>query len=63
MLGSGIVTKKEATKILGVRNREFNNRMENDPNFPKASDRNRKKRWLRDDILIYKVIMLRHGYK
>jgi hypothetical protein len=60
---SGIVTKKEAAKILGVRGREFNNRMEHDPNFPKASDGNRKRRWLCDDILVYKVIMRQHGYK
>lgn len=59
----GLITKKEAAKILGVRGREFNNRMENDPNFPKASDGNRKRRWLSDDILIYKVIMRQHGYK
>lgn len=63
MRPSGIVTKKEAVKLLRMDGREFNNRMANDPNFPKASDGNRKRRWLCDDIIIYKAIMRQFGYK
>lgn len=60
---SGIVTKQEAAKILGMKGREFDKRMEHDPNFPRASDGSRGRRWLQDDILVYKAIMRQHGYK
>jgi hypothetical protein len=51
-----IVTLRQAIRMLGIDKHDFRARMANDPDFPKAADGNRKRRWLADDILIYQAI-------
>jgi hypothetical protein len=42
--------------MLGIDKHDFRKRMSSDPNFPKAADGSRKRRWYANDILIYQAI-------